>query len=157
MTFLCRFEIGTNELRILNEKYEQVAVHRQKFGHNIGPLIDFENYISMLSRKPRAFLNSPYFPTLTEPVQRHLKSFVYADLKKILLTLVPIIREEKNGDAATILEFSKIRSTDDFAIVYRVQTENTRATESVITPITPIQLPYLPKLYPYTALLREGD
>ncbi|GHU37349.1 hypothetical protein FACS1894105_09320 [Clostridia bacterium] len=71
-------------------------------------------------------------------------------MKKILLTLIPIIREGKIDDAAAV-------SADDFTIAYRTLTENTSTSESVITPTTPIQLPYLPKLDPYTALLREGD
>ena len=75
-------EVGTSELRVLNEKYEQVAVHVRKYGHQVEPTIDFENYIGALSRKPRAFLNSPYFPTLPEPVQAHLKNCQYAELKK---------------------------------------------------------------------------
>lgn len=67
-------ETGTSELRVLNGKYEQVAVHVRKYGHQIEPAIDFENYVGALSRKPRAFLNSPYFLTMPELVQNHLKS-----------------------------------------------------------------------------------
>jgi hypothetical protein len=149
-------EIGTSELRVLNEKYEQIVVHKRKYGHHIEPTIDFENYIGALSRKPRAFLNSPYFPTLPQPVQTHLKNCGYADLKQMLLTLVPIIRDGKIGDAATVLELSEIRSADDFAIAYRALTEDPRALPSVTTPLTPAQQPYLPKLDLYSALL-GGD
>ncbi|GHV10968.1 hypothetical protein FACS1894219_01340 [Clostridia bacterium] len=102
-------------------------------------------------------MNSLYFPTLLESVQKYLKSCVYADLKKILLTLVPIIREGKIGDAAVVFELSAIRNADDFAIAYRTLIEDTRDFESVITPTTPIQLPNLPNLDPHTALLRESD
>ncbi|GHU35374.1 hypothetical protein FACS1894105_03960 [Clostridia bacterium] len=63
----------------------------------------------------------------------------------------------KIGNAATVLELSEIRSADDFVIAYRALTENTRATEFGTTPTTLMQLPYLPKLDPYIALLREGD
>jgi len=149
-------EIGVSELRVLNEKYEQIAVHARKYGHKIEPVIDFENYIGALSRKPRAFLNSPYFLTLPEPVQTHLKSCQYADLKKMLLTLVPIIREGKIGDASAVLELSTIRSTDDFAAAYRALTEDPRALPSVTTPLTPVQKPYLPRLDPYSALLHPS-
>ncbi|GHV13148.1 integrase [Clostridia bacterium] len=145
-------ETGTKELRVLNEKYEEVVVHQRRFGKNFEPAIDFENYIGTLSRKPRAFLNSPYFPTLPEPVQKHLKSCVYADLKKILLTLVPIIREGKIGDAAAVFELSAIRNADDFAAAYRALTEDPRLPESVTTPLTPVQKPYLPKLDQYKVL-----
>jgi transposase len=146
-------EIGTTELRALNGKYELVAVHTRKYGHKMEPTIDFENYIGALSRKPRAFLNSPYFPTLPNSVQEHLKSCQYAELKKMLLTLVPIIRDGKIGDAAAVLELSAIRTTDDFAAAYRALTEDPRVLPSVTTPLTPIQQPYLPKLDPYSALL----
>jgi transposase len=146
-------EVGTSELRVLNGKYEQVAVHKRKYGHSFEPEIDFENYISALSRKPRAFLNSPYFLTLPQPLQEHLKRCTYPELKKMLLTLVPIIREGKTGDAAAVLELSTIRSADDFAIAYRALTEDPAAQPSVTTPTTPAQQPYLPKLDPYSALM----
>jgi transposase len=146
-------EIGTSELRVLNQKYELISSHKRKYERDIEPVIDFENYVGTLSRKPRAFLNSPYFLTLPEPVQTHLKNCQYVDLKKMLLTLVPIIRDGKIGDAAAVLELSAIRSSDDFAAAYRALTEDARALPTVTTPLTPRQKPYLPKLDPYTALL----
>ena len=149
-------EVGATELRVLNEKYEEVAVHKRKSGQNFEPTIDFENYIGALSRKPRAFLNSPYFVTLPEIVQTYLKNCDYADLKQMLLTLVPIIREGKIGDAAAVLELSTIRNTDDFALAYRALTEDPVAIPSVTTPLTPLQQPYLPKLDMYSQLL-GGD
>ena len=118
------------------------------------PVIDFENYIGALSRKPRAFLSSPYFLTLPDAVRVYLKGCGYADLKKTLLTLVPIIREGRIGDAAVVLELSSIRSADDFAAAYRALTEAPQQLPSVTTPNTPVQQPYLPKLDPYSALLR---
>jgi len=115
-------EVGVSELRILNAKYEQVTIHVRKYGHQFEPTIDFENYVGALSRKPRAFLNSPYFLTMPGPVQDHLKSCQYGDLKKMLLTLVPIIRDGKIGDAAAVLELQSIRTTDDFTAAYRALT-----------------------------------
>jgi transposase len=149
-------EIGSSELRVLNKNYEEVAVHERKYGHNVEPVIDFENYIGTLSRKPRAFLSSPFFSTLPETVQKHLKNCTYAELKKTLLVLVPIIQEGKIGDAAAVLELSNIRSADDFAVAYRALTEDPAALPPVSTPFTPIQPPYLPKLDRYGALL-GGD
>ena len=149
-------EVGTAELRVLNEKYEAVAVHKRLYDRQIQPSIDFENYIGTLSRKPRAFLSSPYFLTLPEPVQKHLKNCTYPELKKTLLMLVPIIREGKIHDAASVLELSPIRSADDFAVAYRALTEDPRTLPTVTTPSTPIQQPYLPKLDAYAALLGGG-
>jgi transposase len=150
-------EIGVSELRVLNEKYEQVAVHKRRYERDVEPVIDFDNYIGALSRKPRAFLNSPYFLTLPRPVQNHLKNCVYAELKKMLLTLVPIIRDGKIGDASAVLELAQIRTTDDFTAAYRALTEDTRPLPSVTTPLTPTQQPYLPKLDPYSALIGGGE
>jgi transposase len=146
-------EIGASEIRILNTKYELVVVHERKYGRDFEPTIDFENYIGALSRKPRAFLSSPYFLTLPESLQKHLKACPYSDLKKMLLTLVPIIRGGMIGDAAAVLELSEIRTTDDFITAYRALTEDPSTLPSVTTPLTPAQQPYLPKLDPYTALL----
>ena len=71
----------------------------------------------------------------------------------MLVTLVPIIREGRIGDAAAVFELSAIRTTDDFAAAYRALTEDPRAIPSVTTPSTPVQTPYLPKLDPYSALM----
>jgi hypothetical protein len=153
-------EIGTSELRVLNRMYEQVALHKRKYAREVEPVIDFENYVETLSRKPRAFLSSPYFITLPQSVQKHLRECQYAELKKMLVTLVPIIREGRIGDAAAVLELSTIRTTDDFAAAYRALTEDPRALPSVTTQSTPAQTPYLPKLDPYSALMEaasEGD
>lgn len=38
-------EIGTSELKVLNEKYEQVVSHQCKYAHQTQPEINFENYI----------------------------------------------------------------------------------------------------------------
>jgi len=149
-------EIGTSQLRVLNEKYEEVAVHERKYGREIQPTIDFENYIGTLTKKPRAFLDSPYFLTLPKAVQEHLKRCGYADLKKMLLTLVPIIREGKIGDAEAVLELLEIRNSDEFDVAYRALTEDTRPPATVTTPSTPRQQPYLPKLDRYSELIGGG-
>ena len=146
-------EIGAYELRILNVKYEHIATHERKYGKQTQPSIDFENYIGELSRKPRAFLSSPYFPTLPEAVQSHLKNCTYAELKKMLLTLVPIIKDGKIGDAAAVLELTPIRDAEEFKVAYRALTEDTRPLPAVTTRLTPEQVPYLPKLDGYSALM----
>jgi len=146
-------EIGAYELRILNSKYEHIATHERKYGRESSPTIDFENYIGELSRKPRAFLSSPYFPTLPQTVQEHLKKCTYAELKKMLVTLVPIIKDGKIGDAAAVLELTTIRDTEEFKVAYRALTEDRHPLDTVTTPLTPQQQPYLPKLDGYSALM----
>jgi transposase len=150
-------EVGTSKLRVLNKKYEQVAVHDRKYSRETQPVIDFENYVETLSRKPRAFLSSPYFITLPQSIQKHLKECSYAELKKMLVTLVPIIREGRIDDAAAVLDLSAIRTTDDFSAAYRALTEDPRALPSVTTPSTPAQTPYLPKLERYSALMKKAS
>jgi len=149
-------EIGAYELRVLNSRYEHIVTHERKYERESSPTIDFENYIGELSRKPRAFLSSPYFPTLPEAVQKYLKNCTYAELKKMLLTLVPIIKDGKIGDAAAVLELTAIRDTEEFKVAYRALTEDTRPLDCVTTSQTPYQKPYLPKLDPYSALM-GGD
>jgi hypothetical protein len=150
-------EIGTRSLRILNENYEEVAVHERRYGRVIEPIGDFKNYVGTLVKRPRAFLNSPYFTTLPEGIQKHLKSCAYKDLKQMLLTLLPIIQDGKIGDAEAVLELLEIRNSDEFATAYRALTEDTRPHPAVTTPNTPHQQPYLPKLTEYAALLGGED
>jgi transposase len=157
--YACRevwLEIGTREIRVLNENYEILSTHKRKYGHSFEPTIDFENYIGSLCRKPRAFLSSPFFPTLPEVVQKHLRACHYAELKNMLLTLAPIIRDGRIDDAAAVLQCSNIRNSDDFIAAYRALTEDPYTPESVTTIATPIQQPYLPKLNQYSALI-GGD
>ena len=142
-------EIGAYELRVLNGKYEHIATHERKYGREAQPIIHFENYIGELSRKPRAFLSSPYFPTLPETIRKHLKNSTYAELKKMLLELVPIIKDGKIGDAAAVLELTPIRDTEEFKVAYRALTEDPQPLPSVTTPNTPEQTPYIPEFDGY--------
>jgi hypothetical protein len=71
----------------------------------------------------------------------------------MLLTLVPIIREGKIAEASTVLELAAIRSTDDFVLAYRALTEAPRALPGVETSKMPPQIPYLPRLDAYSALI----
>jgi hypothetical protein len=146
-------EVGAASLRVLNSKYEHIATHERIYGRESQPVINFENYIGELSRKPRAFLSSPYFPTLPEAVQKYLKNCVYAELKKMLVTLVPIIKDGKIGDAAAVLELTAVRDTEEFKVAYRALTEDRRPLETVTTSQTPHQQPYLPTLEAYSALM----
>jgi hypothetical protein len=89
-------------------------------------------------------------------VQEHLKRCTYADLKKMLLALVPIIREGRIGDAGAVLELLEIRNTDEFSMAFRALTEDSRPLPTVTTPHVPPQKPYLPRLDKYSELL-GGD
>jgi len=71
----------------------------------------------------------------------------------MLLTLVPIIKDGKIGDAAAVLELTAIRDTEEFKVAYRALTEDTTPLPTVTTRLTPEQAPYLPKLDLYSALM----
>ena len=146
-------EVGTSELRVLNSKFEQIVIHKRKYEKDIMPSIDFENYISALLHKPRAFKNSPYFVTLPQNIQNYLKNCSYKDLKQMLLSLVPIIKEDKLPDADCIFELYEIRTACDFQSAYNALTENTSPAETVDTSNLPNQAPYLPRLSEYAALM----
>ena len=147
-------EVGANEIRILNEKYEYVVTHTRRHDKKRTPEIRFENYIPTLVKKPRAFMQSPFFQTLPETLKAHLQRLAYNDLKKTLLALMPILQDGKAGDAAAVLELSEIRNADDFLLAYRALTEDPTLPAEVTTPLTPKQTQYQPKLAPYSALQR---
>jgi hypothetical protein len=94
---------------------------------------------------------------LPEAVQKHLKECTYSELKKMLLELVPIIRNGKIGEAAAVLELASIRDTEEFKAAYRSLTEDMSPVEEVKTALTPEQEPYLPKLDGYKALMGGGS
>jgi hypothetical protein len=150
-------EIGTTALRVLNEKYEQIATHRRLSERRSEPCFDYENYISALSHKPRAFMNSPYFLTLPEPVQTFLNACDYAKQKQMIKALAPIIHDGKIDEAAAVLELADIRGSEDFLTAYRALSEAPRTPPPVTTPSTPPQPPYIPNLSAYSALTGGGE
>ena len=74
----------------------------------------------------------------------------------MLVTLVPIIKDGKIGDAAAVMELTVMRDVEEFKVAYRTLTEDSSPIEMVTTPNTPQQQPYIPKLEPYSALM-GGD
>lgn len=148
-------EIGAGELRILNDNYEEVVRHRRLNKKSAEPVINFENYVGDLIRKPRAFQASPYFSTLPDVVQKHLNGLTYLELKKTLLLLLPIIRADRIGDAAAVLELSNIRNADDFEAAFRALTEDPHPIPDAEN--APKQEEYLPNLDPYSALQGGGE
>ena len=149
-------EYGDTELRILNEKFEFVVGHERVQNPQSDPVIDYGNYIVALSRKPRAFLASPYFSTLPGTVQRFLKILEYGELKKMLKILTPIIQNGKINDAAAVLELTEIRDSEEFNTAFRALSED-MPQPAVITPTTPVQTEYKPNFGEYSALWGGND
>jgi transposase len=145
-------EAGTSELRVLNEKYELVAVHKRLTQRAVEPIIDFSNYISALGHKPRAFMRSPYFLQLPETIQGFLKACDYAKLKRMLKELVPIIKAGKIEDAAAVLELAEITDSEDFMTAYRALSEPPGDPPKVTTTSVPEQSEYKPDFKAYAPL-----
>jgi hypothetical protein len=127
-------EVGTDSLRVLNGRYEEVANHVRRHQQEKTPTIDYASYLPSLIRKPRAFLNSPYFLTIPQVLQDYLQNCSYADLKKMLVEPLPIMQAGRLGDAAAVIELSSIRSADDFSAAFRALTEEPGGLPEVITP-----------------------
>ena len=145
-------EVGATELRVLNEKYEQVAAHERMTERATEPIINYENYFSALSHKPRAFMNSPYFLQLPEIIQSFLTASDYANQKRMIRALAPIIEDGKIDDAAAVLELAEIHDAEEFMTAYRALSEDPRTPPKVTTSSTPEQSEYTPDFNLYAAL-----
>ena len=146
-------EIGTSEIRILNENYQQIASHIRSYEKKPEPIIDFANYIETLCKRPRGFMSSPYLLTLPETVQNHLKKLAYKDLQETLLILLPILKDEKFDDLEAVLQLTEIKNADDLSMAFRALTENSAEQSPVTTPLTPPQTPCNTEISAYNALL----
>jgi transposase len=87
-----RFRVFTLE-KVKTDKYSFIRFENNRYStapkyaeRTAEPCIDRENYISALSQKPRAFMNSPYFLTLPESVQTFLIACNYAHKKAFCVT-----------------------------------------------------------------------
>jgi len=149
-------ESGADEIRILNTKFEIIAVHKRIYEKNVMPTIDMKKYFKLFSEKPRSFLTSPIYLKLPEIWRDYFKNISYDELKKMLKILTPIIEEDKLGDATAVLELSNIRNSDDFISSFNALTENMSKVPEVITDTTPAQTPYRQDLSKYNDLMAGG-
>lgn len=149
-------EISADNVRVLNNKYEEVVVHARCYGQQTEPIVDWLKYLGAIGRKPNAFRYTAFFKELPTIWQGYFNDADFDERKKMLNALTPIIIEGKLADATITMELGNIRNSDDFLACYRSLTESTEKPKKVTTKNTPVQVPYKQDLSVYASLMR-GD
>jgi hypothetical protein len=149
-------EISADTVRVLNDKYEEVVVHKRCYDQATQPIIDWIKYLGAISRKPNSFKYTSFFKELPIVWQEYFNNADFDESKKMLNALAPIIIDGKLDDATITMEIGNIRDTDDFLASYRSLTEPTKKPKEVTTKNTPIQIPYKQDLSVYGGLI-GGD
>ena len=88
-------EISADDIRILNEKYEQVAIHKRFYELAKKPIIDWISYLPAISRKPNSFKYTEFFLSLPDIWQNYFNFADFDERKKMLNILTQIIIQDK--------------------------------------------------------------
>lgn len=148
-------EISAEDIRVLNDKYEEVVVHKRRYGQMPEPVVDWIKYLTAISRKPNAFRYTQFFKELPAIWQEYFNRADYDDSKKMLSALTPIILDGKLDEATVAMEVHEIENADEFLLIYRNLMESP-PPKAVTTKNTPVQTPYKNDLSVYGALI-GGD
>ena len=146
-------EISANEVRVLNEKYEEVAHHQRAYDLLKEPIIDWLKYLPAITRKPYAFKYTAFFKTLPTIWQEYFNGCDIDEGKKMLNVLAPIIIDGKLEYATEALKHEGVKDSQSFLTNYRRLTEPKEEFASVITRNTPFQTPYKQTLEQYSVLM----
>lgn len=146
-------EISAEHVRVLNDKYEEVAIHKRFYGQQSEPVIDWMKYLGAVSRKPNAFRYTSFFKELPTVWQDYFNGAGFDERKKMLSVLTPIILDGKLPEATITMEVSNIRDTDDFLACFRTLTESPIKPPEITTKNTPPQIPYKQDLSVYGSLI----
>ncbi len=149
-------EISADEIRVLNEKYEEIAVHTRNYDLVGAPIIDWLKYLPAITRKPNAFKYTAFFQTMPIVWQEYFNSCGVDEGKKMLNVLSPIIVDGKLDQATIAMEHSGVTDADSFLAYYRKLTEPSKYLNEVHTTNMPIQKPYKQSLADYSKLM-GGD
>lgn len=116
-------EVSANTIRVLNEKYEEVAVHQRSYELAREPIIDWIKYLPAVTRKPYAFKYTAFFRTLPTVWQTYFNDCDIDEGKKMLNILSPIIVDGKLDQATIAMEYEGVTDADSFLAYYRRLTE----------------------------------
>lgn len=136
-----RLEISAEYVRVLNDKYEEVVVHKQFYGQKTEPVIDWLKYLGAISRKHNSFKYTSFFKGLPTVWEDYFNAADFDERKKMLNVLTPIILDDKLDEATITIKIGNIRDTEDFLACYRSLTESTKKLPQVKTKITLAQIP----------------
>ena len=156
--YLCNvwLEISAEYVRVLNEKYEEITVHERKYTRETDPMVNWGDYLSAIRRKPNSFKHTAFFKQLPIVWQEYFRRADYAETKKMIEILTPIILDGKIDDATVALEMGDARDAEEFLVVWRSLTESPRPKE-MNAPNTPKLSPYKSDLSVYSSLIGGDD
>ena len=150
-------DISADTIRVLNEKYEEVAVHQRSYELAGQPLIDWMKYLPAVARKPFAFKYTSFFKTLPTVWQEYFNNCNIDESKKMLNILSPIIVAGKLDLATMAIEYTGVNDADSFLAYYRRLSEPSICSREIITPNTPLQIPYKQNLADYSVLMGDDE
>jgi len=149
-------ELTAKYIRVLDEKYVEIAIHERKYQKLKSPVIDWLSYLPAITRKPNAFRYTEFFKTLPDIWQDYFNKCDYGKSKHMLSALAPLIMSGNIDDATCAIELALGNGTDDhdsFLACYRSLTEPVIHVPEVITSNTPAQVVYVQDFSAYEGLM----
>ena len=149
-------ELTAKYIRVLDEKYVEIAIHERKYEKLESPVIDWLSYLPAIARKPNAFRYTEFFKTLPDIWQDYFNKCDYGKSKHMLSALAPLIMSGNIDDATCAIELALGNGTDDhdsFLACYRSLTEPVIHVPEVITSNTPAQVVYVQDFSAYEGLM----
>jgi len=150
-------EATAGRVRILDEKYSEIASHERSYEKLVSPVIDWLAYLPAIVRKPYALRYTEFFKTLPPIWQNYFNQGDYEKSKRMIAVLSPLICSGNLGEASTALAMANacgIDDVDSFLSCYRKLTEPQVCIPEVLTPHTPRQVGYVQDWAPYEELMR---
>lgn len=151
-------ELTAKHIRVLDEKYIEIAIHERKYETLESPVIDWLAYLPAVAKKPNAFRYTEFFKTLPDIWQNYFHQNDYEKSKRMLSVLSPLIMSGNIDDATCAIELALRNGTDDadsFLACYRSLTEPLIPIADVVTPTTPKQVVYVQDFSPYDDLMNR--
>ncbi|MGH4052528.1 MAG: IS21 family transposase [Clostridium sp.] len=149
-------ESTANYVRILDEKYLEIAKHERKYILMDSPVIDWLKYLPAIVKKPNALRYTDFFKTLPETWQDYFNKGDYSKNRKMLTIISPMIISGNLVDATAAIELALENGKDDadsFLACYRSITEPAINFPEVVTRNTPTQIPYIQDFSAYDQLM----
>lgn len=151
-------EATAKYIRVLDEKYVEIAIHERSYEKLESPVIDWLSYLPAIVKKPNALRYTEFFKTLPEIWQDYFNKGDYEKSKCMLSALAPLIMGGKVEDATAALELALDSGTDDadsFLACYRSLTETLIPIADLVAPNTPAQVIYVQDLSVYENLMNR--
>ena len=150
-------EATAGRIRILDEKYSEIASHERCYEKLVSPVIDWIAYLPAIVRKPHALRYTEFFKTLPPIWQNYFTQGDYEKNKRMIAILSPLICSGNLEDATTAIEMATACGTDDadsFLACYRKLTEPQVSIVEIFTPHTPRLAGYVQDWAPYDELMK---